>query len=99
MAFSSFAPRRNWSIASDFLRGFQLAQISELSARMVGRGLRLFDPGDAVALKRLDALGVHVLHADEANQPATWRIDPVVEHSELSTDAELLDLRFDKGFG
>src|ERR1700730_8688745 len=36
-ALSGLAPRKNWSIASDLRRGFQLAQISEPSVRMVGR--------------------------------------------------------------
>ena len=67
-------------MASDLRLGFQLAQISEPSTRMVGRSsarravrerLRLFDPGDAKTLQALDAFSGVILHAVEDMASAT----------------------------
>ena len=52
--------------------------------------LRFFAPSDVVALQRLDALGVLVLHALEDDQPAARRFDTVVENAEQMTDAAKL---------
>jgi hypothetical protein len=58
------------------------------SEAAVGECLSLFDPGDVVALKRLDAFCCSIDHALEDDQPAAWGLDAVVEDSELRSFAD-----------
>ncbi len=60
------------------------------------QGLRLLDPGDVVALQRLDALGGVVLHALEDDAAAPRPQDAVGQHPEVAAEAQRLDLVLDQ---
>ena len=60
--------------------------------------LRLFHPCHAVAFKRLDRLGVVVLHAGEGDNSIAWRLNHFVEYPEpvRFTKAEFLQFILDQ---